>query len=53
MGDYILKEDDILKNVYHEDASFPTTFPNFSIISICVHSYLFVLIFSNICSACF
>lgn len=25
MGDYILKEDDILKNVYHEDASFPTT----------------------------
>ncbi len=25
MGDYILKEDDILKNVYHEDASFATT----------------------------
>ncbi len=25
MGDYILKEDDILKNVSHEDASFATT----------------------------
>lgn len=25
MGDYILKEDDITKNVYHEDASFTTT----------------------------
>lgn len=25
MGDYILKEDDILKNVFHEDASFATT----------------------------
>ena len=25
MGDYILKEDDITKNVFHEDASFATT----------------------------
>lgn len=25
MGDYILKEDDITKNVTHEDASFATT----------------------------
>ncbi len=25
MGDYILKEDDVQKNVYHEDASFATT----------------------------
>ncbi len=25
MGDYILKEEDITKNVYHEDASFATT----------------------------
>lgn len=25
MGDYILKEDDILKDVFHEDASFATT----------------------------
>ena len=25
MGDYILKEDDLVKNVFHEDASFTTT----------------------------
>lgn len=25
LGDYILKEDDLIKNVYHEDASFTTT----------------------------
>jgi hypothetical protein len=25
LGDYILKEDDLLKNVFHEDASFATT----------------------------